>query len=86
MNAIICFIIKYAFKSETSSKTYMDFIENMCADQNQNNRAKTILTKLIIFIITERNYCAQEVAHILMSWPLHGSSRASSRYAYVNKN
>ena len=76
MNAIIRYIIKYTTKSETTSKTYMDFIEKMSADQNQNNRAKSILTKLIISSISERDYSAQEVAHILMSWPLYGSSRS----------
>ena len=73
MNAIIRYINKYTTKSEI----YMDFIEKMSANQNQNNRAKSILTKSIISSISERDYSAQEdSAHILMSWPLYGSSRS----------
>ena len=75
MNAIIRYIIKYITKSEPSSQSYMDFIENMSSDEKKNDAAKSVLMKLIISSINERDYSAQEVAHILMSWPLYANFR-----------
>lgn len=37
--------------------------------------AKTIVQKMMISALGERNYSAQEVMHINMSWPLYRASR-----------
>ena len=75
MNAIIRYIIKYTTKSEKTSSSYMDFIYKMNSDKTKNNEAKSMITKLIISSINKRDYSAQEVAHIMMSWPLYVTSR-----------
>ena len=64
MNAIIRYIVKYTTKSERLLKTYIDFIEKICTNETQNNPQKSMLMKLIIPCINEKDYSAQEVTHI----------------------
>ena len=75
MNAIIKYIVKYATKSETSSKKYLEIIENLCKNDKKETAAKKALCNMLISTISERDYSAQETAHLLMGWPLFVASR-----------
>lgn len=73
---IICrYIAKYASKSETSAVPYMETLEKLCRSADGDCNAKKILLKLLMTTVGERDYSAQEVAHVLMGWPLYRCSR-----------
>ena len=50
-------------------------IKNICKDENDNSPAKNLLMKILISSISERDYSAQEVCHIIMDWPLYVCTR-----------
>lgn len=75
INAIIKYIVKYAAKNECSSKKYMEIIQDLCRNKDKETPAKKIICNMSISPISERDYSAQETAHLLTGWPLHVSSR-----------
>ncbi|KAL7305115.1 hypothetical protein TKK_0002522 [Trichogramma kaykai] len=72
---VIKYIAKYASKGEVSSRTYMKIIEDLCKNNNKNCTAHKGISKIWISTVSDRDYSAQEVVHILMGWPLYQSSR-----------
>lgn len=73
--AVLMYIAKYAAKAEVSSKSYIKLIGDIMSKMGNDSPAKTALMKLILASVSERDYSAQEVAHLLMGWPLYSSSR-----------
>lgn len=69
------YIAKYASKAETLSTPYMETLEKLCKNADNNCNAKKILLKLLMSTIGERDYSAQEVSHVLMGLPLYRCSR-----------
>ncbi|KAL7291691.1 hypothetical protein TKK_0014481 [Trichogramma kaykai] len=83
LKAVISYIAKYASKAEKTSKSYLDFLNDLINAKSQDDLARSALTKIIVSCVSERDYSAQKVAHILMGWPLYSSSRS---FVYVNTN
>ena len=75
MNAIIKYIVKHATKNETSSKKYLEIIENLCKNDKKKIPAKKAHCNMLISTISERDYSAQEIAHLLIGWPLFIASQ-----------
>ncbi|KAK3922585.1 ATP-dependent DNA helicase [Frankliniella fusca] len=70
------YIAKYAAKCEIKSVTYDDLLQNILSQTTGDNLScKKIIRKLIISTCAERDYSAQEVMYILMSYPLFHCSR-----------
>ncbi|XP_063392313.1 uncharacterized protein LOC134677816 [Cydia fagiglandana] len=72
-NAVLNYIAKYASKAEPCSKTLEVLLGESL--KNEEDAAKTVVQKLFIRMIAERDFSAQETAQILMSWPLYHCSR-----------
>lgn len=70
------YIAKYSAKCETSSKSYLETLSQLCNKSNQQGIGKSIIMKFLVSTIGERDYSAQEVAHILMGWNLYKCSRS----------
>ncbi|KAL7289539.1 hypothetical protein TKK_0016513 [Trichogramma kaykai] len=81
LHAVISYVAKYASKAETSSKLYVEIMNDLCRHSNENTTARSIIIKLIISCVSERDYFAQEVARLLMSWPLYSATRS---FVYLN--
>lgn len=76
MNAVLSYIAKYTAKSEVASKSYIDTLLDFSkSNVNEQCTAKEGVMKIVMSNVGERDYSAQEVAHILMGWPLYRSSR-----------
>ena len=73
--AVYYYIANYASKSEKISKDLQECLKEICNSMSDNLHAKTAIQKLFISTLCERDYSAQEVIHLLMSWPLYHSSR-----------
>lgn len=74
--SVLNYIAKYASKSEKSSESYQDLAKRIAANRNPDTTPQSIIKKIILSSVSERDYSAQEVAHILMGWPLFKSSRS----------
>ena len=75
MEAVLRYIAKYASKAEVPSKTYTKTLEDLVNNMTNNANCKTLVMKVLLSSIGERDFSAQEVMHILMGWPLYKSSR-----------
>ncbi|KAL7304776.1 hypothetical protein TKK_0003004 [Trichogramma kaykai] len=75
INAVVKYIVKYTTKSETASFSYMNVINSLCKHSDDVTSAKSCVMKLLISSVTERDYSAQEVTHLLMGWSLMKSTR-----------
>lgn len=73
--AVLKYIAKYAAKSEKASKDYNQLMKDIFSKVNDDQPAKSAITRLFIAALGERDYSAQEVFHLLMGWPMHHSSR-----------
>ena len=74
--SIYYYIAKYASKSEKISNDLQQCLQDICASMSDSLLAKSAIQKLFISTLHERDYSAQEVVHLLMSWPLYHSSRS----------
>lgn len=61
----------------------MDSLQKLCDRTEKDTSSRSVIMKLLISIIGERDYSAQEVAHVLMGWPLYRCSR-SFMNVYIN--
>ncbi|KAL7297052.1 hypothetical protein TKK_0009478 [Trichogramma kaykai] len=75
INAVVKYIVKYTTKSETASFSYMNVINSLCKHSDDVTSAKSCVMKLLISSVSERDYSAQEVTHLLMGWSLMKSTR-----------
>ncbi|XP_076397905.1 ATP-dependent DNA helicase PIF1-like [Megachile rotundata] len=73
--AALNYIAKYASKGEHASTAYLDLLNTLISEHEDNSPARTVITKLLISTVGERDYSAQEVVHILVGWSLYSSSR-----------
>ena len=53
----------------------MEIVQGLCRNKDKEITAKKIICNMLISTILERDYSAQETAHLLMGLPLHLSSR-----------
>lgn len=47
----------------------------LCKNTDEETSVKSYISKIIMSNVGERDYSAQEVAHVLMGWPMYVSSR-----------
>uniref|UniRef100_A0ABD2W733 ATP-dependent DNA helicase n=1 Tax=Trichogramma kaykai TaxID=54128 RepID=A0ABD2W733_9HYME len=57
LHAVISYVAKYASKAETSSKLYVEIMNDLCRHSNENTTARSIIIKLIISCCTEDKVC-----------------------------
>jgi len=75
-DAVINYISKYASKGEHASDAFSDILQRLLRRSPDETPASTLVRKLLVSSVAERNYSAQEVMHLLMGWPLYHSSRS----------
>lgn len=75
-DAVLNYISKYASKGEHQSESYSLILRRVCNRNPVDTPAATLVRRLLISSVAERNYSAQEIQHLLMGWPLYHSSRA----------
>lgn len=73
--AVLNYIAKYASKGEKSSSSYIEVMNSILSSLSPDSPAKSLIQKVMISTLGERNYSAQEVTHIIMGYPLHRASR-----------
>lgn len=73
---VMNYIAKYAAKGEQQSANYEDILHHIVSTEcNAGDEVKKAVRKLFVKSVAERDYSAQEIFHILMSYPLYHSSR-----------
>ncbi|KAE8736723.1 hypothetical protein FOCC_FOCC017822, partial [Frankliniella occidentalis] len=70
------YIAKYTAKGEKQSVTCRELVGAILDDAGDEDSARSVIQKLLIKTVSERDYSAQEVCHILTGQPLHMSSRS----------
>ncbi|OWA50645.1 hypothetical protein BV898_15155 [Hypsibius exemplaris] len=70
MDELKRYITKYASKHDTCSKSFADIFRGLLQDAGKDETVKSSIQKLLIKTVSERDYGAQEVAHLLYSLPL----------------
>ncbi|KAK3922297.1 ATP-dependent DNA helicase [Frankliniella fusca] len=76
MGFMLRYIAKYTAKGEKRSATFRELVAAILEDAGEEDSARSVIQKLLIKTVSERDYSAQEVCHILTGQPLHLSSRS----------
>ncbi|XP_052132647.1 uncharacterized protein LOC113216172 isoform X1 [Frankliniella occidentalis] len=76
MKFMLRYIAKYTAKGEKQSVTCRELVGAILDDAGDEDSARSVIQKLLIKTVSERDYSAQEVCHILTGQPLHMSSRS----------
>ncbi|KAK3917798.1 ATP-dependent DNA helicase [Frankliniella fusca] len=70
------YVAKYASKCEIRSSQYCEMLQSVLDRTSDDNvHCKKLIRRLLISSCSERDYCAQEVMHFLMSYNFYKSSR-----------
>jgi hypothetical protein len=64
------YIAKYCSKAETKSKSYKDLAREILPRLANRNPMVSFAAKLMNKLISERDWSAQEICHLLMNLPL----------------
>jgi hypothetical protein len=72
--AVMEYVVKYAGKPEKASQSYRELAQIVIPFVNEARPFQSMVTKLMNKLISERDYAAQEVCHLLLSLPLKQSS------------
>lgn len=72
---VLQYIAKYASKGEQPSADFAQILRSLSTQTADEASAATLVRKLLIASVAERNYSAQEVMHLVMGWPLYHASR-----------
>ena len=72
--AVLLYIAKYVSKGEPISKLFINTVKEFCSKTDASAPVQKVISKILISKISDRDYSAQEVAHMLMSWPLYKST------------
>jgi ATP-dependent DNA helicase PIF1 len=73
--ALLSYIAKYASKSEKSSKSYVEVLQELISKRLDETPASKVFSSFVISNFAERDYSAQEVMHQVMGFKLHHCSR-----------
>jgi len=73
-NACLEYITKYAAKSEKVSDVVREAFNKVLCKVNENDCGSSIIRKLIIKSVGERDFSIQEIMHYLLSLKLHSST------------
>lgn len=74
-DAVLKYISKYASKGEYASESYREILNQIVGRASVDTPAATLIRRLLVSSVAERNYSAQEIMHLLMGWPLCHASR-----------
>ncbi len=69
------YISKYASKSESRSTAFLEIFNEILNKSNPEAASLTLIQKLLINSVAERDILAQETCHLLLGIPLYHSSR-----------
>ena len=72
---VIQYCAKYAMKSEPRSQPMREIFEKFVHSLKNGNTSLTVVQKLLINSIGERDYSAQETCHLLLQLPMYNASR-----------
>lgn len=76
VHAVVQYIAKYCTKAETKTNSYEDIVrQSIHSAKGSRLPAFSALSKMLNSLITERDWSAQEVSHILLGLPLQQRSR-----------
>ncbi|KAJ1518937.1 hypothetical protein ONE63_011454 [Megalurothrips usitatus] len=75
MSLLCKYIAKYSAKAEIRSKSCAELMAEILADSNDDADAKSVIQRLLIKAVSERDYSAQESCHILTQESLVMCSR-----------
>ncbi|KAE8739488.1 hypothetical protein FOCC_FOCC015019 [Frankliniella occidentalis] len=82
---ILRYIAKYTAKGEPRSQPCAELVKAVLEASGEDDSARSVIQKLLMKTVSERDYSAQEVCHILTGQPLYDSSR-SFHVVSLNKN
>ena len=71
VNACARYLTKYISKSEPRSKASSEIFANCVSATSASMSATTVFRKCMIKTVGERDYGAQEIAHLLLSFTLY---------------
>ena len=72
---VIEYCAKYATKSEPRSKPMREIFQKIIDSLKNGNTSLTVVQKLLINSIGERDYSSQETCHLLLQLPMFKASR-----------
>ncbi|CAG8597262.1 6136_t:CDS:2, partial [Cetraspora pellucida] len=74
LHAALSYVAKYASKSELRSEAFSEIFSNYLENAKSDEPALKSVQKLLLHIITEKDFSAQETSHLLLKLPLVISS------------
>src|SRR5581483_198838 len=75
IHAALQYISKYASKVEPKSMAFTEIFNQILNKSNPEENPLTLIQKLLLTSISERDISAQETCHLLLSIPLYHSNR-----------
>ena len=72
---VVEYCAKYATKSEPRSESMREIFQKIVNSLKDGNSSLTVVQKLLINTIAERDYSAQETCHLLLQLPMFKASR-----------
>src|SRR2546423_1107786 len=75
LHAALQYVSKYASKSEPKSAAFSEIFNQIIDRSKPKEKMTTLIQKLLLSSIAERDISAQETCHLLLSLPLYHSSR-----------
>ncbi|GBB88230.1 hypothetical protein RclHR1_14780007 [Rhizophagus clarus] len=83
IHAALQYISKYASKAEPSSQAFSEIFEQILNNSNPDDSSLTLIQKLLLNSVSERDISAQETCHLLNGIALYHSSRS---FIFLNVN
>jgi hypothetical protein len=71
---LVTYLVKYTTKSESQSES-LKKVSAMCNVHGPRDSAKRVVQEILTASVADRDMSAQEVMHLLLSLPMHMSSR-----------
>ena len=75
LDSVIHYIAKYASKAESRSKALINLTRNALQNGDETRTVRQIIQQILIKMVSERDYSAQEVFYVLNDWKMYRSSR-----------
>jgi hypothetical protein len=74
-HAVLAYISKYVSKAEKPSAAFTDVLDLIANRLDADTPAQVVVQKCLSKLLTERDWSAQEVSHLLMGTDVHRKSR-----------
>ena len=75
--------MKYASKAKPRSIAFSEIFNQILCDSKPDNPLLSLVQKLLLHSVAERDISAQETCHLLLGIPLYHSSRS---FVFLNLN